>query len=265
MQDFHKGLYLFRQCATYAQDLHKTVLLSPMPNICARFAQDSTSFSNAQYMCKICEDCTSFFNAQYMHNIFARLYFLPQCAIYAQDLRKVVLLSTMQNICTRFAQDCSYSSNAQYMARFAQDRTSLINEQYMHTICPRFVLLSSMSNICTRLYIFLHCEIYEQDLHKIAVIPPMCNRCTKFAKIVVISPMRNICTRFGQDCSHFSNAQYMRKSCTRLYLFRQCAIYAQDLCKILLLSPMHNICARFAQDCTYFSNVRYMHKICARL
>ena len=262
------------RCTKFA----KIVVISPMRNICTRFGQDCSHFSNAQYMRKIC----------------TRLYLFRQCAIDAQDLRKIlllspmhnicprfakiVLLSPMHNICARFAQDCSYSSNAQYMARFAQDRTSLINEQYMHTICPRFVLLSSMSNICARLYIFLQCEIYAQDFHKIAVISPMCNRCAKFAKIVVISPMRNICTRFGQDCSHFSNAQYMHKICTRLYLFCQCAIDAQDLCKILLfspmhnicprfakivlLSPMHNICTRFVQNCTSFHNAQYMHKIC---
>ena len=31
---------LFPECAIYAQDLHKTVLISPMHNICGRFAQD---------------------------------------------------------------------------------------------------------------------------------------------------------------------------------------------------------------------------------
>ena len=73
------------------------------------------------------------------------------------------------------------------------------------------------------------------------------------------------CARFAQDCTYFSNTQYIRKICTRLYLFPQCAIYVQDLCKIVLISPMHNICPRFAQDCTYFLNAQYMHKICARL
>ena len=62
-------LYLFLQCTIYAQDLCKIVLISPMHNICARFAQDCTSFPNAQYMCKIC----------------ARLDLFPQCTIYAQD------------------------------------------------------------------------------------------------------------------------------------------------------------------------------------
>ena len=80
-------------------------------------------------------------------------------------------------------------------------------------------------------------------------------------KIVPISPMPNICTRFVQDCTYFPNAQYMHKICARLYLFPQCAIYAQHLQKIVLLSPMCNICARFAQDCTYFHNAQYMRKI----
>ena len=78
---------------------------------------------SAQYMRKIlsqcaiyAQDCTSFPDAQYMHKICARLYFFLQCtiyaqdcisffqcAIYAQDLRKIVLTSSMHNICTRFA------------------------------------------------------------------------------------------------------------------------------------------------------------------
>ena len=67
------------QCAIYAQDLRKIVLLSPMRNICARFVQDCTSFSNVQ------------------------------------DLRKIVVISPMRNICARFVQDCTSFSNAQYM------------------------------------------------------------------------------------------------------------------------------------------------------
>ena len=77
--------------------------------------------------------------------------------------------------------------------------------------------------------------------------------------------MCNICTRFVQDCSYFSNAQYMLKIFSRLYLFLQVTIYAQDLRKIVLISSMHNIWARFEQDCTYFSNEQYMHNICPRL
>ena len=162
-------LYLFPQCAIYAQDLRK--ILSQ----CAIYAQDCTSFSNAQYMRKIC----------------ARLYFFPQCAIYAQDLRKIVVIfpmckivviSSMRNICARFVQNCTYFLNAQYMRKicarlhlfpqcaiYAQDCTSFSNAQYMR-------------KICARLYLFLQCAIY------------------------------------AQDCSYFSNAQYMHKICARLYL-----------------------------------------------
>ena len=71
MRKIRARLYFFPQCAIYAQDLRKIALLSPMRNICARFAQDCTYFPNAQYMCKIC----------------ARLYLSPQYAIYAQDCR----------------------------------------------------------------------------------------------------------------------------------------------------------------------------------
>ena len=90
----------------------------------------------------------------------------------------------------------------------------------------KIVVISPMRNICARLYLFIQCAIYAQDLHKI-----------------VLSPMRNICARFAKDCTYFLNVQYMCKICVRLYLFLQCAIYAQDSCKIVLLSPMRNICA----------------------
>ena len=74
------------RCATCALDVS-------MRNICARFAQDCTYFSNAQYIRKIAvkwayqcaiysQDCNSFSNAQYMPKICARLYFFLQCAIY---------------------------------------------------------------------------------------------------------------------------------------------------------------------------------------
>ena len=83
---------------------------------------------DAQYLRKfgLC-----FVNAQYMHMIWARfslqcarLYSFPQCArfaqhctlsqcaIHAQDLYKIVLLSAMRNICPRFAQDCTSPPNA---------------------------------------------------------------------------------------------------------------------------------------------------------
>ena len=75
------------------QYMCKIVLISPMCNICTRFAQDCTYFSNAQYMCKIVllspmgnictrfvQDCTNFSNVQYMRKIFARLYLFLHCA-----------------------------------------------------------------------------------------------------------------------------------------------------------------------------------------
>ena len=177
-----------------------------MHNISTRFAQD----------------CSYFFNAQYMRKICTKLYLFPQCAIYAQDLCKIVLIFSMRNICPRFAssmcnicarfvQDCTYFLNVQYMhktsmrnicIRFVQDCTYFLNAQYLCKICV--FNAQYMCKICARLYLFPQCAIYTQDF----------------------------------------NAQYMCKICTRLYLFRQCTIYAQDLCKIVLLSPMRNICAR---------------------
>ena len=209
---------------------------------------------NVLYRCK---NCTRFSpNAQYMHKSCARLYLFPQCAIYAQYLCKIVLISPMCNICTRFVQDCTYFSNAQYMrkivlispmrnicARFAQDCTYFSNAQYMR-------------KICARLYLFLQCAIYAQDLRK----------------IVLISPMHNTCARFAPDCTYFPNAQYMHKIvlislmrniCARLYLFLQCAIYAQDLCKIVLISPIRKICARlylFLQCATYSQDYKHYWK-----
>ena len=148
-------------CARFAQDS------LPMCNICARFAQDSLP------MCKIiarfAQDCTSFHNAQYMRKICTRLYFFPQCTIYAQDLCKIVLISPMRI--------------------YAQD-------------LRKIVLISPMCKIWARLYFFLQCAIYVQNLHK----------------IVLLFQMRNIWARFAQDCTYFSNVQYMHKICTRLYL-----------------------------------------------
>ena len=86
---------ILSQCAIYAQDLRKIVFLSPI---------------NAQYMCKIC----------------ARLYLFLQCAIYAQD-------------CTSFP-------NAQYMCKI---------RLYLFSPMRKIVLLSSMCNICARLQALL--------------------------------------------------------------------------------------------------------------
>ena len=117
-QDMRK---ILSQCAIYAQDLRKIVLLSPMRNICARYAQDYTSSPKRNTCARFAQDCTYFSNAQHMRKICAGLYFFPQCtiyaqdctrlylflqcAIYAQDLHKIVLLSPMRNICTSFVQD----------------------------------------------------------------------------------------------------------------------------------------------------------------
>ena len=95
-------------------------------------------------------NCTRKFYAQYLRKI------LSQCAIYGEDLGKIVLISPLHKICAKFylfpqcaihAQDCACFPNAQYMlkivlvsqmrnicARFAQDCTSLHNVQYMHKI-----------------------------------------------------------------------------------------------------------------------------------
>ena len=147
----HKMCKLRIGCVN-VQYLRKILLLSPMCNICTRFAQDCTSFSNAQYVCKIC----------------TRLCLFPQCAIYVQD--------------------CTYFSNVQYMRKFAQDCTYFctyfLNAQYMH-------------KICARLYLFLQCAIYAQDLHKIVLISPMCNICIRLQALLgEICHISHICCKF---------------------------------------------------------------------
>ena len=186
-------------CALYAQNLREIVLISPMRNICARFAQDCTSFPNAQDLHPIyvqdlrkivlifpnAQDCTSFPNAQYMGKICARLY----------------LFSPVRNICARFAQDCTYLYFFPQCAIFPQDCTSFSNTQYMR-------------NICTRLYLFLQCAIYAQDSRKIVLLSRnICARLYLFLQ----------CAIYAQDCTSFPNAQYMRKICARLYFSPQCA------------------------------------------
>ena len=92
------------------QYMRKIVLISPICNIWARFAQKCTYFPKVQYIHNICarlyfffqctiyvQDCTSFPNVQYMHKICARLYLLP----YVQYMCKIVLTSPMHNICAR--------------------------------------------------------------------------------------------------------------------------------------------------------------------
>ena len=169
------------------------------------------------------------------------------CASCALDV-------SMRNICARFVQDCTYFPDAQYMC-----------------------------NICARLYFFLQCAKYAQDFSYFPNAQdcsyfPQCSRLYLFPqdlrRIVLLS---NICARFPQNCTSFSNAQYMCKICARLQLFLQwaiyaqylrmivlissCAIYAQDLRKIVLLSPMRKI---VVIDCSYFFNAQYMRKISAR-
>ena len=110
-------LHFFLQCTIYVKDLRKILHISPTCNICARFPQDCTYFSNGNICTRLAQDGTYFFNAQYMHKICGRLYLFLQCAIYGKYLLKIVLISPMRNICTRFVQDCSYFSNAEYMCR----------------------------------------------------------------------------------------------------------------------------------------------------
>ena len=59
------------------QYMRKIVLLSPMCNICTKFAQDCTSFLNSQYRRKIC----------------ARFYLRPQCSIFAEDCTSLPMCS----------------------------------------------------------------------------------------------------------------------------------------------------------------------------
>ena len=107
-------LYLFAQCAIYVQDCTYFLNVQYMCKSFGKIALDCTSFSNAQYMCKIvlispmrnictrfAQDCTYFSNTQYMHKISARLYFFPQCTIYAQDCTYFLNAQYMCKICTR--------------------------------------------------------------------------------------------------------------------------------------------------------------------
>ena len=144
------GLLYFAQDAQVAHWMRNNCARNFMCNICTSFAQVTTFFC--------------------------------QCAIYAQDFRKI--FSTMRNICVRFAQDCTYFPNVQYMRKIV--------------LFPQ----------CARLYFFLQCATYAQD-------------CTYFPnaqymlKIVLISPMRNICADLCKITFHSS----MCKMCARLYFF----------------------------------------------
>ena len=103
---------------------------------------------NAQYMRKI---CTRF---SHIAQDCARLYFFPRCAIYAQDLRKIVLLSPMRKICTRLY----LFPNVQYMCK-------ICTRLYLFLQCA--IYAQYMCKICARLYLFPQCTIYAQDLCKI--------------------------------------------------------------------------------------------------
>ena len=97
---------------------------------CARCALD-VSMRKILFQCAIyMQDLCKIVLMSPMRNICARLYLFPN----AQYMRKIVLISTMGNICARFAQDCTYSPNAQYMHK-----------------------------ICARLYFSPQCTIYAQD------------------------------------------------------------------------------------------------------
>ena len=114
------------QCAIYAQDS------VPMRNICAKFAQDCTYCLFPQCAIYAQDLGKIVLLISPMCNICARLYLFPQCAIYAQDLRKIVLLSPMRSICTRFAQDCTSLPNVQ--------RLQALLEEICHIshICSKF-------------------------------------------------------------------------------------------------------------------------------
>ena len=179
MRNICARLYLFFQRAISAKDLRKIVLISPMRNICARFAQDCTSFPNAQY-----------------------------------DLRKIVLISPMSNICARFAQDCTYFPSAQYdlcrivlispVCKICTRLYLFPNAQYMHKICATcaqnctyFPSAQYMCKICARLYLFPQCAIYTQDLCKIVLISPKHNICARLqALLEEICHILHVCSKF---------------------------------------------------------------------
>ena len=157
-----------------AQDLRK--ILSQ----CTRFVQDCTSFSNVQYMRKIC----------------TRLYFIfLRCPIYVQDLHKIILISSMRNICARFAQDCTYFSNVQYM------RKTVLISIYAQDLC-KIILLSSMRNICTRSYFFPQCTRFVQDCTDFSNVQDCTCACTYFPNAQYICKIVPLAI-YAQDCRHY--------------------------------------------------------------
>ena len=111
-----------------------------------------------------------------MRKICTRFYLFPQCAICAQDLRKICARLYFFLECPIYAQDC----------------TSFSNAQDLHKI----LLISPMCKICSRLYFFLQCVIYAQDC--------TFSNAQDLCKIVLLFAMGNICTRF-----------YFSSQCTR--------------------------------------------------
>ena len=112
------------------------------------------------------------FCARNLSAIFAQVRTLfCQCAIYAQDLRKIFspvrnicarcTYSPMRIMCARFAQDCTYFPNAQYMARFAQDCTYFPDVQDLRKI----TFHSSMCKMCARLYFFPLFDLFSPTCH----------------------------------------------------------------------------------------------------
>ena len=102
-----------------------------------------------------------------MRNICARLrrlYFFPQCAIYAEGLCMIVLLFPMRNMCARL-----------YFVPSAQ---------YMH-------------KICAKLYFSPQCAIYAQDLHKICprlgFCPNALGPLTIYAQNIIVQQVITFC------------------------------------------------------------------------
>ena len=114
--------------------------------------------------------------------------------------------------------------------------------------------LSPMRKKCARLYLFLQCAIYAQDLCKIVLLFAYCilRKMRKLRIGCAITGQENFMRKLGLS---FLNAQYRRK------ISPQCTIYAQDLRKIVLLSPLGNIYLTDTthpyEYCTYFQRVGY--------
>ena len=119
-------------CAGFVQDCSYISNAQYMHKICSKlyFFLQCTIYANnfVQYF-------TYFYNVQYIRKIYARLYLFLICAIYVQDFHKIVLISQ----CAKYAhdlQDCIYFSNAQYMHKIYSRLIVLISS--MHNICARF-------------------------------------------------------------------------------------------------------------------------------